>query len=85
MAYKLLHHEHNAAGFNVDLHINITVKKNYQMVKTYKMHRCALDFDLRFFNIVVKNKDATSRGHLFILVYITRTLELIESSSDVQY
>ena len=53
VAYKLLHHEQNAAGVNMDLQTNITVNKIDHMVKYYKMHRCALDFDLGFLNLVV--------------------------------
>ena len=53
----------------MDLHTKIPVKKFDQMVKYYKMHQCALDFDLGFLKLVVKNKDATSRFHIFILLY----------------
>ena len=59
VAYKLLHHEQNAADVNMELHTNIPVEIFFQMVKYYKSHRCALDFDLGFLNLVVKNKDAT--------------------------
>ena len=54
----------------MDLHTNIPVKKIEQMVQYCKKHRCAIDFDLGFLNLVFfLNKDATERGHLFILVY----------------
>ena len=59
VAYKLLHHEHNKSGFNMNLHTNITVNKIEKRVKSYKAHQCDLDFDLGFLNFVVKNKDAT--------------------------
>ena len=53
MVYKLLNHEHNADGFNIDFHTNMPAKKIEQMVKSYKNHRCDLDFDLGFLNLVV--------------------------------
>ena len=43
----------------MDLHTNIPVNKIEQIIKSYKTNQCALDFELGFFNIVVKNKDST--------------------------
>ena len=54
MAYKLLHREQNAAGFNMDIHINISVDKIYQMAQFYKTHQCDLDLSFVFPNLLVK-------------------------------
>ena len=43
----------------MDLHTNAPVNKIDQVVKSYKMHWKAIDFDLSFINLVVNNKDAT--------------------------
>ena len=59
VAYKLLHCEQNAAGVNMDFHTNIPVNKIDQMFKSYQTYLCAIDFDLGFLYLVVKNKDAT--------------------------
>ena len=56
ISYKLMSHKQTLTGLDVDLHTNISEAKIEKMVKDFKTHRCALDFDSSFLDLVIKEK-----------------------------
>ena len=54
IAYKLTSHGQTLAVLDIDLFTHIYVKRTYNMVKYFKTHRCALDFNSIFISLIVK-------------------------------
>ena len=49
-------HKKSLSGLDIDLFNNISVGIFEKMVKDFKLHRCALDFDSLSLCLIVKDK-----------------------------
>ena len=52
ISYKLMSHRHTLAGLDIYLFTRISVERINNMVKYFKTHRCALDFDSLFLGLL---------------------------------
>ena len=49
----MMSHRKTFIGLDIDLITHISVDVIYNMVKDFKTHKCALDFDSLFLNLIV--------------------------------
>ena len=54
IAYKLKIHKKTLVVLDIDLLNHIYVERIYNMVKDLNNHRCMLDFDSLFLNLILK-------------------------------
>ena len=56
IAYKLTSHTQTLADLDIELLAYISVERIENMVKDFKSHICAFDFDSLLFRLVVKER-----------------------------
>ena len=57
ISYKLMIQNQILSGLDIDLFTHMSVAIIDNIVKEFRMHRCALDFDGLFLSILVKMKN----------------------------